>query len=90
MASDGDDDHCKLRVKLASGGTQYNSAIYLFPLSPRCEESDHALWNASAFSNNCGIVDKLIGSKLENEERADKRRDVVCDNLAVDHVACKL
>ena len=50
----------------------------------------HALWDTSASGNNGSIVNELIGSKLENEEYADERRDAVRDNLAVDHVALKL
>ena len=95
MASDGDDDNCKLCGQLASGGTQNRNSKYLFPLSSCCEESYHSLWDTSAFGNNSSVVNELIGSKLENEECADERRDAVCDHLAVDHVvlkrwACKL
>jgi hypothetical protein len=90
MASDGDDDNCKLHGGLASGGTQDSNASYLFPFSPRCEESYHALWDASASGNDGSIVNELIGTKLEHEECADKCRDAVRDNLAVNHVVLKL
>jgi hypothetical protein len=36
------------------------------------------------------MVNKLIRSELENEERADEGCDAVCDTLAVDHVVVKL
>jgi hypothetical protein len=31
------------------------------------------------------MIDEFIGSELENEERADERRDAIRNNLAVCH-----
>ena len=90
MASDGDNDDRKLRGKLASGGTQCCNVSYLFPLSPCCKESNHALRDTSASGNNGSIVNELIGSEFKNEECADERRDAIRDNLAVHHVALRL
>ena len=64
--------------------------MYLFPFGPSGEQSNDALRNSSAFGHNCGMIDELIRSELKDEERANKRGDAVCDDIAVGHVAAKL
>lgn len=72
---------------------QPSSQAHLFPFCPRRQQRNDSLRDAGAIGHDGGMVDELVGAKLEHEERTNKRRDAVRDKLAVDHavlVQCRV
>ena len=59
----------------------------LFPFSTGCEETDKCLGYSSPSRDNGGMVNELVGTKLQYEECADESSDVKGNQIPVTHVS---